>query len=269
MKIDDRMKLYERQYDAKALERLPLIVRVDGRAFHTYTKRAMKPFDFILHGMMQDTVKAIVEEFNACIGYTQSDEMSFLFYQHTPKSQLPFGGRINKINSVFASVATAHFVEARRKVGINSALPFTATFDCRCFVTPTREEAANYFLWREEDATRNAISMAAHWKFGHKKLDRKNTGQQQEMLFSEANINFNDYPSSFKRGSYLRRIVSKQKARDVVNIESLPLEHNFRKNPDLEVERSETVVLSNIPIFSKIINKVDFLFEDAEPMVQM
>lgn len=266
MKIDDRMKLYERQYDASLLDRLPLIVRIDGKAFHSYTKKAMKPFDAVLHGMMRDTVKGIVEEFGAKIGYTQSDEMSFLFYQDGNDSQLPFGGRVNKINSCFASVATSLFMEARYAYGSNIMLPFRANFDCRCFVTPTKQEAINYFLWREQDATKNAISMAAHWKLGHSMLQGKNGGEMQELLFKLAGINFNNYPTAFKRGSWVRRETYSNKAKDICDISSLPQEHNFRKNPDMVVTRSETRVLEEVPVFATIVNKEEFLFNGASPV---
>jgi tRNA(His) 5'-end guanylyltransferase len=138
-----------------------------------------------------------------------------------------------------------------------------AFFDCRVWSVPTLVEAANVFVWRELDATKNAISMAAQHYFSHKQLQGKHGNEMQEMLFSNHGVNFNDYPSFFKRGSYLRRVKRLVKF-TAEEIDKLPPKHEARFDSNLHVER-HVVERVELPPIPKIVNKVDVLFNGADP----
>lgn len=194
------MKVYESLQDAKLVPFCPAIIRVDGRAFHTYTRGMKRPFDENLVQIMINTTKELVKEFNALVGYTQSDEISLLIYQKEIKSQLPFDGRVNKILSISASVATGWF----NKFALESGVSKLANFDSRAFSLPNKTEVANYFVWRERDAIRNSIQATAYAKFPQKELFKKNISQLQDMLHT-VGTNWNDLPENLKHGTYVVR----------------------------------------------------------------
>lgn len=135
-------------------------------------------------------------------------------------------------------------------------------FDCRVFQVPTRAEAVNCLIWRELDATRNSIQMAAQANFSHKQLHGKNCNELQEMLFQEKAINWNDYPSFFKRGTYIqrRKVV---RAYTSSELDVLPLNHNAHKNPDLMVERTE-IRSVDLPPLMKATNREAVVFDGAD-----
>ena len=202
MNLAARMKGYEAaQTSARLMPRLPIVARVDGRAFHTLCKGMEKPFDQAMHDAMVATASALVSELNGALAHTASDEISLLLLPGGPESEPLFGGKPFKLNSVIASIATAHFNDGHLK------LRRLATFDCRTFQLPTRQEVVNYFVWREQDAARNSVAGLAQSYFSHKQLHQKNGGQMQEMLWQEHGVNWNDLPAVQKRGAYLRRIV--------------------------------------------------------------
>jgi len=260
MKIGDRMKSYEEVSESKLFNSLPILVRCDGRAFHSFTNNLTKPYDNSFSKMMIATTVALVEETDALLGYTQSDEISLLFYPKTDKEQVFFNGRRDKLVSVLASIATLAFYHQQCLFNINVARK--AHFDCRAFNTPTKMEAYNYFLWREQDATKNSISMAAQSVYSHHELHKKNSSQKQDMLF-EREINWNDYPSFFKRGTYVQRVKELKKFTSF-EIEDLPDNHEARKNPDLEFYRSSVKIVETPPL-SKVANKLEFIFGEEAP----
>jgi len=148
-KMGDRMKLYEGIEAGRVLiPGLPICVRVDGRAFHTFTRGMERPYDTAMSGAMITTMKYLVEKTNACIGYVQSDEISLVLPDG--KDSL-FNGRIQKLTSIIASMATAMFNSAIHVQYPDKPL---AEFDCRVWNVPNRTEAANTILWREFDATK-------------------------------------------------------------------------------------------------------------------
>lgn len=201
--IGDRIKLYEAQHSQIVLKQLPVIVRLDGRSFHSLTKNMERPYDIQMSSVMVHIMSSLVKEFVPVAGYTQSDEITLLFYSDSYNYELPFGGKVNKINSVFASHASV--VLERLKYGLNIGKNKVETFDCRTFNVPSKEEAANCFFWREQDATKNAIQqMAGRSMYSHKELQNKNQSDIQEMLFQKGK-NFNDYPTFFKRGTWAKR----------------------------------------------------------------
>jgi tRNA(His) 5'-end guanylyltransferase len=202
--LGDRMKLYEQiEAGRAAIPRLPILVRIDGKGFSSWTKGLGRPYDSRLSELMIQTTEFLVTETCANLGYTQSDEISLVFLPGNEDSQTYFGGKFQKLTSVLASYTTAffnskvaeHIPEKRSKLAI---------FDCRVWVVPSLVEAANAFVWRELDATKNSISMAAMEYYSHKELFKKSGKEKQEMLFQKG-INWNDYPVHFKRGTYVRR----------------------------------------------------------------
>jgi len=174
---------------------MPMIIRIDGKAFHRYTRGLEFPWDMNLHFAMTETAKALIKSIQgASLAYLQSDEISVLCTDYeTYKTCSWFDKNVQKIASVSASIATLAF---------NKNAPHKnkdAHFDSRCFVLP-REEVVNYFIWRQQDATRNSIASLAQSKFSSKALHGKNTGEMQEMLFSGYGINWNDIETWKKRG---------------------------------------------------------------------
>ena len=201
--LGDRMKEYENAYRNYLPRRLPVIVRVDGRAFHTFTRGFKRPFDDVFMRTMEDTAKALCESVTGCkFAYGQSDEISLLVTNDDNLETEPwFGNNLQKIVSVTASVATQAFNHAfsqyipywndgpmlRIKDPMYTGLVDKATFDSRAFVLPDRE-VYNYFLWRLRDASRNSIQMLAGSKFSQGELQGKNSLTLLDMLKNEGII---------------------------------------------------------------------------------
>jgi tRNA(His) guanylyltransferase len=166
--LGDRMKVYEGIEASRAMmPRLPILARLDGRAFHTFTRGLERPYDRAFSGCMIRTMQFLVEKFHADLAYTQSDEI--MLYWENSSDEMMFGGRFQKWHSVLASTATLGFVRE-----VQQAIPSHAhkdmTFDCRVWQVPYKQEVYHNFLWREDDATKNSVSMAAQSMFSHKEL---------------------------------------------------------------------------------------------------
>ena len=262
--LGDRMKGYEADYDRHLMPLCPAIARLDGRAFHSFTKGLDRPFHKPLTELMVETTRYLVETWNCRIGYTQSDEITLVFMVKELKAELPFGGRIQKLNSILAGDATLCFYDSlRSKNGMSERHKSKRPqFDCRLFSVPNETEAANCLIWRELDATRNSISMAAQANFSHTELQCANCATMQDMLH-EKGINWNDYPAFFKRGTYIqRRHVERPYTTDEIAL--LPEKHNARKNPDLTVLRREYREI-DMPPLTQVINREDVIFRGADP----
>lgn len=238
MTLGDRMKMYEAQGAAEWLPGLPICARVDGRCFSSWTRCMERPFDAGLHAHMVKVTRVLAEETGALVGYTQSDEISLVLW-HPDHTWQPWCGRKpHKTVSLLASLATVAFNDG--------AYARPAMFDCRAWVVPSLAEAQNYLLWREHDATKNSISMAARSVYSHKALHGKSGNEMQEMLFQKG-INWNDYPAGFKRGTWVtRERVSRPFTAE--EIEELPPLHDARKNPGLMVERVVTTETNDRPM---------------------
>lgn len=265
MNLSDRMKLYEQQETGrKFLPLLPVIARLDGRSFHSFTKGLGRPFDSRLSNLMVEITRFLVEETNACIGYTQSDEISLVFYSGDIESQIYFDAKVFKMTSILAAQTTVRFSKLL-PVFLPEKLDYTPVFDCRVWSVPSKEEATNVLIWREQDATRNSVSMAAQSYYSHKQLHGKNSDEMQEMLFQK-DVNWNDYPAFFKRGVYVQRhkVVRKFTTDE---LDKLPPKHNARLNPDLEIERSEIRILSMSSLVH-VENRIEVVFEGATPRVR-
>jgi tRNA(His) 5'-end guanylyltransferase len=259
-----RMKLYEKAEAGRLfMPLLPICVRLDGKCFHNFTHRMKRPYDERLSKLMVMTTKYLVDATGARAGYTQSDEISLVYYSDSIHSQVFFNGRIQKIVSVSAAMCATYFNEMF-DMCFNEPSPSVALFDSRAWQVPSLVEAANVFLWREQDATKNAISMAARHYFSDKELHGKSGSEMQELLFQKG-VNFNNYPAFFKRGTFvLRRMVSRPFT--AAEIEVLPEKHEARRNPGLLVERQE-IFEAEMPKFSTVTNRVEVLFDGVAPVV--
>lgn len=262
--MGDRMKMYEMaEAGRKFTPLLPIVARLDGKGFSKFTHGLARPYDERLSNLMVETVKYLVEETAAVMGYTQSDEITLAWYSNTMESQIYFDGRIQKMTSVLAAKCSVYFNKLLPKF-IPEKGDKEPVFDCRVWQLPTLDEGANAFLWREFDATKNSISMAAQEFYSHKELMNKDGSEKQEMLFQKG-VNWNDYPAFFKRGSYIQRRIVKSKA-SVEDLEKLPPKHHARLNPDLEIERSEYRRL-DMPPFNRVTNRVGVIFRGETPVL--
>lgn len=203
--LGDILKSFEEpSTNRKAFKGQPLVVRLDGQAFHTFTKGLARPFDQRLSELMVDTTKNLLDKFQAQIGYTQSDEITLIWYEEKDsQKQYPFNGRFQKLESLLAGFASAFFTKnlANKIPEKSQQIPI---FDARAFVVPDLDSACDILRWRQNDCTKNAISMAAQSVYPQKELMNKSGSQMNEMLWQKG-INFNDYPSFFKRGTFVRR----------------------------------------------------------------
>ena len=191
--IGDRMKFnYEEAYKIRMPIRLPVIVRIDGKTFHSFTRKMERPFDEGFIESMAELTKYLCEQTHtAQIGYVQSDEISILLHNYKKLDTSPyFANEVQKIASISAGLASSWF---SLKYGRE------AVFDARCFVLP-EAEVVNYFIWRQQDASRNSIAMVAQSKFSPKELHKKNTNEMQEMMFQKDGTNWNDLGTYKKRG---------------------------------------------------------------------
>ena len=161
MKRDDfgnRMKMYEKMADTRLMPLLPICARIDGRCFSSWTRGLDRPYDSRLSSLMVAVARLLVEETNACMGYTQSDEITLVLYSPSPNSQVFFDGKLQKTVSVLASAATTFFAQKLPEYLPEKTIP---QFDCRVWTVPNKDEAANAILWREKDSTKNSIQSAA------------------------------------------------------------------------------------------------------------
>lgn len=211
------MKAYEVLSTSRQLmPNCPVYARIDGRAFHTLCKGLKKPYSGAFIQVMQEVCKFLVGETGAILGYVESDEISLGW---TDYSKAPFEGRIQKLESVLASMAAAKFVqviESRKSswpFNINNGIDrlwdstqiHVPSFDCRVFNVPNEGELANAFLWRENDAIKNSITgMALHF-FSHKKIQGK-SGEEKISMMKEKGYDFyRDTDEAFLRGTFFQR----------------------------------------------------------------
>ena len=193
--LGDRMKNFEKCYKQKFPDKTNVIIRIDGKAFHTLTRGMEKPFNNKLIEAMANTgIKLGKEIQNVKAIYIQSDEISiWMNNDQTIDSQAWFGNSINKIVSVSASIATSEF---------NSLMGTKANFDSRAFILPNETEVVNYMLWRAKDWERNSLSMYARSVYSAKELHGKNKSDQHEMLHLKE-MNWNDLNPQLKNGTML------------------------------------------------------------------
>lgn len=260
--LAERMKDYElAESGHRLMPLLPIVARMDGRSFSQFTRGLARPFDPRITRAMLDTTRTLVEETGARVGYTQSDEISLLWHSQSDKSHVFFDRRVQKMVSILASLTSVEFYRH-----MAASLPDYADrrplFDCRVWALPTKEEAANVFLWRERDATKNSVSMAARAHYPHEELVGRTRSDMHDMLMAKG-INWNDYPASFKRGTFVQRRPVKRRF-EAHELDALPPKHHAHTSPELEFERWETHELE-LPPLGRIDNRVDVLFDGEAP----
>jgi len=233
--LGDRMKFnYENRSKTYLTRRTPVIIRLDGVAFHTFTRGFVKPFDKRLMETMQEVTLGLCREIQGVVlGYTQSDEITLVLVDYKElDSQAWYDYGVQKLCSVAASKATKLFnkIFAEKAAGLikryyddflpnkkkyeyliddvkkvvnayERGLKNGAEFDARCFNIPM-EEVLNCVLWRIKDCNRNSINSLGQAHFSHKELQNKNTSEVQDMLMEKFKINWNDL-SNFEKGGTL------------------------------------------------------------------
>lgn len=232
--LGDCVKAFEKAWELKLNIDQPIIARLDGRSFHSFTRGLKRPFDINITEAMISTTVFLVKETGAKIGYTQSDEIT-LVWEYIGEEQMLFGGRHSKLVSNLSSLATLKFFTE-----IQKRLPFYAkkmpTFDARVWNVPSRADTVNALLWRQKDAMRNSVSAISQVHFSHKSLQGQSTLDKISRL-EKMGIKWSKIPSWFTRGTFVRPV----KVRTPLtyeDIKSLPPKHNAIKDPNLLVERT-------------------------------
>jgi len=202
--LGDRMKAYEAVTKTSLVPRMPFIIRVDGKAFHTYTRNLSRPFDSNFESVMDHVALKLCDQIQgAVLAYIQSDEISILGYSYRRfSSQCWFGGEVQKMVSVSAAIASSEFTARSGVMWEGSIKP--ACFDSRVFVVP-EGEVVNYFVWRQQDAVRNSIQSLAQSLYSHKELHKKNSSELQEMCFQKGH-NWNDLTTRQRRGRCVKKL---------------------------------------------------------------
>lgn len=255
--LGKRMKeFYEAVPKTRLVRRTPVAIRIDGKAFHTFTRGFEKPFDEVLGRAMRETMKYLCENIQGCVlGYTQSDEITLILIDYKKlNSSAWFDYEVQKMCSIAASMATMAFnrffreemdkdptIPSVRYNWYTAAINKGAMFDARCFNIP-KEEVANLIYWRQLDATRNSIQMVGQANFSHSQLQNKSCNQIQDMLFQEKDINWNDFPTHLKRGSCCTKVESST---------VFAIEHEDGTVETGAVERPHWEIDLEIPIFKE------------------
>lgn len=259
------MKRYEAVSQNFLTRRTPVIIRIDGKAFHTFTKGMRKPFDRVLMPTMQKTMKYLCENIQGCVfGYTQSDEITLVLTDYEKlTTDAWFGYNVQKMTSISASMATLAFNKFFREIvketfwfldsgimnidecpnlsktiSVYESKYDKAMFDARAFSVP-KDEVCNCLIWRQQDATRNSISGVGQVYFKQKYLTNKSSKEIQEMLWQERGINWNDFPTDCKRGSCCYKV----KTEDVMI--------DLKTKKEVRKVRNRWVIDTDIPIFTQ------------------
>ena len=275
-----RMKtFYENIPKTRLMRRVPVAIRLDGKAFHTFTRGFQKPFDFVLMDTIQRTMKYLCENIQGCVfGYTQSDEITLILVDYQKfTSSAWFDYEVQKICSISASMATMafnrFFAQEVDKWGVeifglewyeggtndpevanspewklaeiySKAIDKGAMFDARCFNIP-KEEVTNLIYWRQLDATRNSIQMVGQAHFSHNELQDKTCNMIQDMLMTKYGINWNDFTTPCKRGTACIR--AGKKVTENIKREPQPFGED-RVTTTIIEERPIWVIDKNMPI---------------------
>lgn len=242
--LKNRMLYYESVPKLRLMRRTPVIIRLDGVAFHTFTRGFNKPFDTVLIKTMQQTMKRLCETVENCvIGYTQSDEISLILCDYkTLSTEAWFSYEVEKLVSVTAAMATLYFNDffVSNVAETTDKEPYykrdgtikRGYFDSRAFNLPV-DEVNNYLLYRQQDATRNSIQMVAQSQFSCSEIKGIKNDELQDKLFTERSINWNNLSVPEKRGT----CCVKRPTETISNGES--------------ITRNKWVIDKQIPIFSK------------------
>jgi len=260
----NRMKsFYEDRFRYKLPRRSFTLIRIDGKAFHTYTKGLKKPFDDGLMEDMDQTAVYLCKNIQgAKLAYVQSDEISLVLTDFDDLDTAAwFDGNIQKMASIAASLATAKFNQLRMtrscmernfNLDPDDLEKFKlAMFDARVFQIPYIEEVINYFVWRQQDATRNSVQAVAQYFYSYEELLGKKQNDLQEIIFQKGS-NWNNYTSGEKRGRLIQKVEKKylRRGSEVTIIENED-EFNIKLSGLNVYSRSVWEVNQETPIFSK------------------
>ena len=266
--LGDRMKSFESVHTQTSLvPGIPVYVRIDGRAFHNFTRGLQKPFDPDFAWSMKETTKYLHDKTNAFISYVQSDEISLCYLE---PSKMPFETRLFKLESVLAGMASAAFCvygsKTKLKDRIEKMIPH---FDCRVCQMPL-EEIPNMLLFRERDCLKNAITLVALEYFSNKQIHKKNSDEKIEMLLKEAGVDFaKDIDEDFRVGSWFRRVVF-QKELDSETLAKIPEKQRvLDENGKMFVTRSEVRQLKLGMPLSKMANKLEVILGAEDPLEKL
>lgn len=228
--LGDRMKAYEAVPKNFLMRKTPVIIRLDGKAFHTFTRGFEKPFDKVIETAMTETMLYLCKNIQGCVlGYTQSDEITLVLcdYQKVDTAAW-FDYNVQKMVSISAAMATYAF-----NMVLMGRTEKSAFFDARAFSLP-RNEVVNCLIWRQQDATRNSIQGLAQSLYSHKELQGINCNELQDKMFTEKGVNWNDLTTYQKRGACaVRKMVNKISPTNAV------------------VPRCDWVIDDDIPIFTQ------------------
>ncbi len=238
----NRMKMYEKSSCTVLDLTKPVIARIDGKCFSSFTKGLARPYDERLTKLMQETTEYLVTTNNAFWAFTQSDEISLVLWLDDGERKANFAGRVQKYTSILAAQATVLF-NSRLAEYIPEKSDRLPVFDCRIFNVPDEMEAMNALFWREKDAVKNSISMLARTKFSHKEL-KNQSGKMMIKMLSDEGVSWKDQPSFFTHGTHFHRTKILIPF-TIEEIENLPERHEARTNPNLLVERSQTKLIAN------------------------
>lgn len=277
-----RMKGYEERNRYYLQRRMPVILRLDMRAGHSFTKGFERPFDEVFIKSMQETAKYLCENIQGCkLSYQQSDEITLVLVDYDKlNTDCFFDYRVDKLCSITASMATMAFNKFFEKYvdeyrfskwdGVSkyedgtwgyiqtllNAVDKGAMFDARCFNIP-KEEVTNLCYWRQLDASRNSIQMVGQVNFSHKELQNKSCNDIQDMLMTQKGINWNDLQTYQKRGSCCVRNKIVIESDDVMATAQLR---------DTSKSENEWIIDTDIPIFKgegrEYIDMLVFVGED-------
>lgn len=199
--LTERMKAYETAYTSHLTRRMPVIIRLDGKAFKNWTHTNLnRPFDDRLPELMSETIKYLMKEIQGCVfAFSQSDEISlFLRDYDSLNTESWFGSNLQKMISVSSSLATAKFNQEAYRHRFS-----LAHFDSRVFILP-KEEVVNYFIYRQHDGVRNSISMLANSIFGHKKIHGISSNDMKQMLIDDGHP-WEELKPMFRHGIYMKK----------------------------------------------------------------
>lgn len=262
LSLAERMKSYEHKSSLQLAKKLPVVIRLDGCHFHTFTRGLKKPFDNCMANAMIDTTKALCENIHGCVfGYTQSDEITLILIDYQQENtQGWFDYKVQKMCSVAASMASRFFNQFFEKNAINyckskaymdieekEALKKqyeiynhkfnTADFDCRCFSLPP-EEVVNCLIWRQQDGIRNSISAVGQKYFSAKELNSVSSANLLVKLKKEKHCDWNDIPLYLQRGTAVYRKPT-----------TIKVKNHYEKNNVEEVIRNKWTIDKEIPLF--------------------
>lgn len=215
--LAERMKDYERVSKISLMKRMPVIIRIDGCHFHTFTRGFNKPFDEVMAKAMWKTTVSLCQKIQGCVmGYTQSDEISLVLCDYqTYETEGWYNYQVQKICSVAASLATLYFNKYFEELAMFNCYDFSdeqrymtaegASFDARCF-NLSKEEVCNYLIWRQQDATRNSIQAMAQSLYSQKEIQGLSCNALQNKMLTEKNVNWNNLCVCLKRGAAVTKV---------------------------------------------------------------